>query len=212
MRKFLSPPEGLRFAYAYAMTSLLGLLGLTAASAWFDLHWTSLIAWTSLQPDPFFLGPRNISGLLSYSVVPVSLENWLSNAVTVLLYSYLLRREYSDLEQLQLAAAGAIVGGLSFLLSSVAQAPLVGGGMVSWAFAGAFVFYGLTHWRDVGWFWKLMVGLTGIGMVNLILVGNPRIPLSLAVTSGAILAAFWSRRKSDPSITLLQFVRSNPSK
>ncbi len=182
--KLLSPVEGMRVPHGYALASLVMAL---VATVWPRLF--PVLALTSARP----VGIQHLTGLLTHPFVPAGLVNWAIPAGYIVLAGYLLRRELTDRQQLILAVAGAVAGGIAYEIFTSRARFFVGGSIVAWGFCGAASMFGLIRWRSISWPWRLYVVVMGfIVAVRSMDVSTPQSALTVAAVVGAALVLFWT--------------------
>lgn len=184
--------HGMRVPIGYALASLLVALVATARPRLFPT-----LALTSARP----VGVQHLTGLLTHPFAPAGFANWAIPVAYIALASMLLRRELSDVQQLVLASAVAVAGGVAYELLTARARFFVGGSIVAWGFCGAAVMFGLIRWRSLPWPWRFYVVAMGfIVAVRGMELTSPQSALSVAAGVGAVLAAFWTwRRGAAPS-------------
>ncbi len=179
--------DGMRVPIGYTLASLLTALVATARPQLFPA-----LALTSARP----VGAQHLTGLLTHPFAPVGFANWAIPAAYIVLASLLLRRELSDRQQLVLALAAAVAGGVAYELLTARARFFVGGSIVAWGFCGAAVMFGLIRWRSLPRWWRVYVVAMGfIVAVRAMELTSPQSALTVAAGVGAILAAFWTRRR-----------------
>ncbi len=182
--KLLKPAKGMRVPLGYALVSLVMVF---VGAAWPRLF--PLFALTSSRP----VGLQHLTGLLTHPLAPTNLVNWAIPAGYVVLAGYLLRRELSDREQLVLAVAGAVAGGLAYEILTTQARFFVGGSIVAWGFCGAASAYGLVRWRSISWPWRAYVVAMGFTVaVRSMDTSTPQSALTVSAAVGVVLAVFWT--------------------